>query len=75
MTEREMNELADRLERETDELERRSGELEDRSRAVEEDWQRKRADQGVPGAPPPERREDEAQAERSPAPAAPLPGE
>jgi hypothetical protein len=71
MSERDVNELADGLQREADQLERRAGELEDRAKALKEDWQRKRADQGVPGAPPPDRHEDEAQGVRSPAPQAP----
>jgi hypothetical protein len=40
---------------------------------VHEDWQRKRADQSVPGAPAPEGREDDTQEEGSPAPEAPPP--
>jgi hypothetical protein len=44
--------LADQREREAQELERRSRELADRVRGVREDWERKRADPGVPGAPP-----------------------
>jgi hypothetical protein len=63
MSDTDPKELADRLECEADELERRSGELEGRVRAVVEDWKRKRADQSVPGAPPPEGHEDEDAAE------------
>ena len=48
------DELADRLEREADELERHSDELAERVAGVRQDWERKRGDQGVPGAPPPE---------------------
>lgn len=44
--------LADKLEHDADRLERRSGELGDEVDRVRQDWQRKRADEGVPGAPP-----------------------
>jgi hypothetical protein len=58
MSDKDPKELADRVEREGDELERRSEELEGRIKAVGEDWERKRADQSVPGAPPPERSDE-----------------
>jgi hypothetical protein len=45
-------ELADKLEHEIDELERRSQELGGEVEQVRQDWQRKRADEGVPGAVP-----------------------
>ena len=38
----------------TDELARESSELGDRIDQTREDWQRKRADDDVPGAPPPD---------------------
>jgi len=44
--------LAEGLEREADELEHRSHELERKIDAARSDWERKRADPGVPGAPP-----------------------
>jgi hypothetical protein len=48
------DELADQMEREGDQMEQRSAELGDEISDVRDDWQRKRADEGVPGAPPPE---------------------
>ncbi len=47
-------ELADQLEREADRLQRHSDELGERVAEVRQDWERKRGDQSVPGAPPPE---------------------
>jgi hypothetical protein len=67
--------LADQLEREAEKLQRRSRELQDEVKGVGEDWERKRADQSTPGAPPPEPGDDEGQEERSPAPEAPPPEE
>jgi hypothetical protein len=60
MTEHEQQ--AERLEREADEMERRSAQVEEDISGAREDWQRKQADAGVPGAagepaeemPPPE---------------------
>ncbi len=46
-------ELADEMEREGDQMEQRSAELGDEIKEVRDDWQRKRADESVPGAPPP----------------------
>ncbi len=45
--------LADQLDQETDQLERRSDELGDEISDARDDWRRKRADPGVPGAVPP----------------------
>ena len=50
MNDRDPNRLADQLEREAQELQRRSGELQDHVKEMQEDWQRKRADQSIPGA-------------------------
>jgi uncharacterized protein YukE len=50
----EHDKLADQMKQEGDEMERRSAELGDEISDVRDDWQRKRADEGVPGAPPPE---------------------
>jgi hypothetical protein len=47
-------ELADRREREVKEMERRSRELESKVSNARDDWARKRADEGVPGAPAPD---------------------
>lgn len=73
MSERDANRFADRLAREADELERRSDELQDRVKQVGDDWKRKRGDQSIPGAPPPEGSEGDAQDEASPESKAPLP--
>ena len=54
MAERDPGELADRLEHEADDLARHSNELGQRTEDAAQDWQRKRSDPGVPGAPPPE---------------------
>jgi hypothetical protein len=48
---------ADRLAREADRMEQRSGELGAEIEQARSDWQRKRADQKVPGANPPEGQE------------------
>jgi hypothetical protein len=48
---------ADRLAREVDHMEQRSGELGAEIDQVRSDWQRKRADDKVPGAIPPESQE------------------
>lgn len=54
MAETDPGKLADDLEGEADELEQRSKKLEEQTRDVAQDWERKRSDPGVPGAPPPE---------------------
>lgn len=46
--------LADELEREADRLERESSKLGEEVETVRQDWQRKRGDQSVPGANPPD---------------------
>ena len=46
-------ELADGLEREADELEQRSRKLGEQTDEAAQEWERKRSDPGVPGAPPP----------------------
>ena len=53
MTETEPGKLADHLESEADDLEQRSRKLEEQIHEAAQDWQRKRSDPGVPGAPPP----------------------
>jgi hypothetical protein len=50
MTEHE--DRADELERELDEMEERSERLDDEVSDAREDWERKKADSSVPGAPP-----------------------
>jgi hypothetical protein len=52
--------LSEQLEREAEELESRSHELEHEIDAARTDWERKRADPSVPGAPP-HREETDAQ--------------
>jgi hypothetical protein len=47
--------LAEQLEREADELGQRSEELRSEVSDARDDWARKRSDEGVPGAPAPER--------------------
>jgi hypothetical protein len=49
--------LADEVEEQTNELGRRSDRLEERVMEVRRDWDSKRSDEGVPGAPPPDDRE------------------
>jgi hypothetical protein len=46
--------LSEQLDQEADQLERRSEKLGDEVEQVRQDWKRKRADEGVPGAVPPE---------------------
>jgi hypothetical protein len=68
MEERDVERLADGLQRKADELGRRGDELQDRAQGVGEDWDRKRTDQSIPGAPPPEDSEDEAHERQQPEP-------
>jgi hypothetical protein len=51
--------LADEMEAEADRLEARSKELGENVDDVRKDWERKRSDQGVPGANPPAAGEEE----------------
>ena len=53
MAERDPEELADRLEGEADDMEQRSRKLGEETDETAQEWQRKRADPNVPGAPPP----------------------
>lgn len=53
MSESDPERLADELEEEAGTLERRSEELHEKVEEARQDWERKRADPGVPGAPPP----------------------
>ena len=50
MTEHE--DRANELEREADEMEERSSKLEEEIDETREDWERKKGDSSVPGAPP-----------------------
>ncbi len=50
----EHDKLADQMKQEGDEMEQRSADLGNEISDVRDDWERKRADEGVPGAPPPE---------------------
>ncbi len=54
MAERDPHELSEALKRETDELERQGKEVKEAVDETREDWERKRRDQSVPGAAPPE---------------------
>lgn len=66
MDEKDPGKLADHLEQEADELEQRSDKLEEETEDVAQEWERKRADPNVPGAPP--RDEDEPDAPPTGAP-------
>ena len=60
---------ADEMEQEVHDLERRSKELGDQVGDVRKDWERKRSDQSVPGANPPEPADDSPEsADDSPEP-------
>lgn len=54
MAEKDPEKLADELEREADRLECHSAEVGKGAEEARQDWARKRADESVPGAPPPE---------------------
>ena len=55
MAQDDQEKLAQELEREADDLERRSQGLHGKLEEARQEWERKRADAGVPGAPrPPE---------------------
>ena len=58
MAERDPHRLSEALDRGADELERQSEKLERQVEEARQDWQRKRADESVPGAPPPEAEDD-----------------
>jgi hypothetical protein len=71
MTETDPGELADHFEDEADDLEQRSKKLKERTEDVEQDWERKRSDEGVPGAPPPVGDEESDEDEDEPPTGAP----
>jgi hypothetical protein len=72
MSERDPGRLADEMEREGDVLEERSQRLDEEVERVRQDWEHKRGDPNVPGAPP--RGPDEAgEADAGPAPEAEFP--
>jgi hypothetical protein len=60
--------LADEMEAEADRLEDRSKELGEDVDEVRKDWERKRSDQGVPGANPPAEDEDQTSGQGSDVP-------
>ena len=66
MAETDPGKLADHLEEEADDLEQRSEKLEQETKDVAQEWERKRSDPNVPGAPP--RDEDEQDAPPTGAP-------
>jgi hypothetical protein len=53
-------------ERDVAEMEERSDRLEDEIAETRADWERKRADDSVPGAPPPDEDQGDAAAETEP---------
>ena len=76
MSENDPSKLADELDRQARDMQTRSDEVGEQISDVREDWQRKRAAGGVPGAPPPEPSGDAESGEdkgetTSPAPEAP----
>ena len=60
MTEQDPDALAEQRDREAEAMQKRSEELAQRTSEVREDWERKRRDAGVPGAPEPEESGDSA---------------
>jgi hypothetical protein len=60
--------LADEMEQEADRLEDRSQKLGEQVDDVRKDWERKRSDQGVPGANPPAEGEDRTSGQGSDVP-------
>jgi hypothetical protein len=63
MTENDPERLADELDQEADDLGRRNEELKDEIADTRQDWQRKREDESVPGAVPPEGQNEGGQGE------------
>ena len=59
MTEQDPHELAQHLEQEADDLERQGSEVEGSIKETRDDWEQKRRDESVPGAPPPEEGESD----------------
>lgn len=53
MPERDPDKVADALDREAEKLERHSNEVQGQIEDARQDWERKRRDENVPGAPPP----------------------
>jgi hypothetical protein len=51
--------LAGKLEQEADELERQSDRVEGEIAETRSDWERKRRDESIAGAPPPERNDED----------------
>ncbi len=58
MPEQDPHKLVNQLEQEADDLGRESQELKREVEETREDWQRKRADESIPGAPPPAGRDE-----------------
>lgn len=59
MTEDDPQKLSQAFDRETDELERQGQEVKGEIEGTREDWERKRRDENVPGAPPPQGEESD----------------
>lgn len=60
MVEKDPDKLADDLEEQADDLQERSENLKERTEDVAQDWERKRSDPNVPGAPPRDEDEEDA---------------
>jgi len=65
MSERDPDKLADELEQEASRMQEQSEHLRGEIHEAREDWERKRADAGVPGAPPPDPEDESERAEES----------
>lgn len=59
MAERDPHELGQALEHETDKLAREGKEVKQAVEETRADWERKRRDESVPGAPPPDKSESD----------------
>lgn len=59
MAENDPERLADQLDEEAKDMQRRSDELKQRTSDVSQEWESKRSDPNVPGAPQPEGDEDD----------------
>lgn len=72
MAEQDPGQLADELDHQADQLEQHSGEVQKGIEDARQDWEHKRHDEGVPGAPPPQSESEEGPggAEEDPPPEA-----
>jgi hypothetical protein len=60
MSEHDPGDLADELDQQADQLERHSADVGQQVEETREDWQRKRRDESIPGAQPPESEEEDS---------------